>query len=88
MQALPDQWTGRKHIGDRQLATSYEPRRPDFTEVACGFTLGVTFVVLGGFSCCSALRFCRNADLGPFDEKSGMPRGDFFFIAPPGEMTP
>jgi hypothetical protein len=65
---------------------TYEPRRPDFDDVEGGFTLGAT---LAGFGClsCGKSRLCRNADFGPFDEKSGMPRGDFFFMASPGRVT-
>jgi hypothetical protein len=64
---------------------TYEPRRPDFDDVEGGFTLGATLAGFGCFSC-GVSRLTRNADFGPFDEKSGMPRGDFFFKASPGRM--
>jgi hypothetical protein len=54
-------------------------------DVDGGFTFGAMFAGFGCFSC-GVSRFSRNADFGPFGEKSGMPRGDFFFMASPGRV--
>src|SRR5438105_12827333 len=57
----------------------YPPRRFPFAAVACGLMFGATVGGFGGgFSNDNLSSFCM---FGFFGAKSGMPRGDFFFIA-------
>jgi hypothetical protein len=58
----------------------YAPRRPDFWDVEGGLTFGA--LTTAGFGAALSFRNLSMAsDFGPFEEKSGMPRGDFFFMA-------
>src|SRR5205814_2934025 len=57
----------------------YPPRRFPFAAVACGLMFGATVGGFGGgFSNDNLSSFCM---CGFFGAKSGMPRGDFFFMA-------
>jgi hypothetical protein len=54
------------------------PRRPDFDDVDGGLIRGAT---TGRIGCClSSVIFVNGLLLAGFLEKSGMPRGDFFFM--------
>ena len=61
----------------------YLPRCPDFDDVACGFTrTGIDppfFPFAGRIEPGAPISFGRE----DFGEKSGMPRGDFFFMEIP-----
>ena len=59
----------------------YCPRRPDFADVDCGFTT-TTGGCDTGFVFASGMTF-PGTPFG-FGEKSGIPRGPFFFMSPPG----
>ena len=62
------------------VRVGHPPRRPDFCDVDGGLMFGV-LTAEGGFGADLSFRFLSScSDFGPLDEKSGMPRGDFFFM--------
>ena len=65
-------------------SATYWPRRPDFEDVACGFTIGALVLDAGAATLCSGA-----GRPGRLREKSGMFALPFFFIAaPPGVEEP
>src|SRR5437762_1695626 len=67
-----------RSAGCRERVYDHPPRRFPFAAVACGLMFGATVGGFGGcFSSCNLSSFCRCGFLGA---KSGIPRGDFFFM--------